>query len=453
MDCGAVLGSRVIQAVRRARDFLVAHSTEDLLEMVGQIRPELALAGAADKRSLPASYGGGQPSADDLLSGFGPFYVTEAGKVMLDCTSGHYQMTWGYGHPELTCAVRDASEVGIVWDNHSNIPGQPVKALANELAGLGAGMGLDRVLLGICTGSVACSSALKIMLARHSADAERQALGPPVMVALAGNYHGTDMVAQTIRGMWPDLLVGMETALVEPDDAEALRAAFAQHGRRVAGFWAEPVMMNREAIRVEPDFLRLAQQLCAECGACMAIDEIQTGFWYPEVLLSKRWGLRPDLLIVGKGMTAGFHPLSALLYRSELDILEQYDAISTNGGASLASLVALCNLQMIRDDRKRLAGLAARHYDGLEALVVEFPALIQEANGEGLLSGLKFRRRHAALGFHRAAVERGLWLRAHAYHPGHRTVLMKHCLAVDKQVVDWVISALRHLLETTPWRN
>jgi acetylornithine/succinyldiaminopimelate/putrescine aminotransferase len=211
-------------------------------------------------------------------------------------------------------------------------------------------------------------------------------------------------------------------------------------------------MMNREVIAVEPGFLKLARELCTEHGALMAIDEIQTGFWYPEVLLSRRFGIAPDMVVIGKGMTAGFHPLAGLLYRRELDILQQYDVISTNGNASLPAFVALCNLRLIERQRRSLDRLSRRHFDGLRKLAAEFPGLVEQVNGAGYLTGLKFRDRADALGFHKAALGRGLWMRAHAYHPGHRTVLIKHSLAADEPVIDYVLRATRELLATKPWK-
>ena len=455
VGCRAVLGAPVSEAMARARKFLEEKETAQLLGLVGRTVPELALgAQTADKRSFPASFGAAKGCEDDVLTGRGVFYVTQAGKVMLDCISGHYQMTWGYNHPALNAAVAEAMDLGVVWDNHANTPSVPVKELAERLVALGgaAESGLDRVMLGLATGSVACGAALKIMLARYRGDKARSGLGPPVMLSLAGNYHGTDMVAQTLRGMWPGLLGGLEAVQVEPNDADALEAAFREHGERVAGFWAEPVMMNREALLIDKGYMQLARRLCTQHGALMALDEIQTGFWYPEVFLFRELGVTPDLVIVGKGMTAGFHPLAALIYRHELDILEQYDALSTNGNASLAALVGLCNLSLIEHERDRIARVAQRHYDGLCRLAAQFPDTLETVNGHGLLTGLKFRDRGDALGFHRAAVERGLWLRVHAYHPGHRTVLMKYALVADEDVVDFVLELMRGLLESKPWR-
>ncbi|MBL7038924.1 MAG: aminotransferase class III-fold pyridoxal phosphate-dependent enzyme [Pirellulaceae bacterium] len=456
MNCCEILGPEAVQAMARARDLLQVHSTEALLDLVGQTRDELALPpGSADKRHFAVSYGGGKTCDDDVLAGSGMFYVTQAGKVMLDCVGGHYQLSWGYNHPLLTAALRDATDCGIVWDNHANTPSLPVKKLADRLAEAadGSETGLNRVLLGLCTGSVACEAALKIMLIRHSRDPQRASLGKPVMLALTGNYHGTSIVSQAMRGMWKGYVTGVETVEIEPNDTEALRAAFAMHGRRIAGFWCEPVMMNREATTVDRSFLNLAQQLCTKNDAVMAIDEIQTGFWYPETFLFRRLELSPDIVVIGKGLTAGFHPLAGLIYREDLDLLEQYDAISTNGNASLAAYLALCNLSLIERERERIEELSAHHSESLRALGGEFPDLIETIHGHGLLSGLKFRTREDALGFHRAAVKRGLWLRVHAYHEGHRTVLTKYPLVVERKICDFVLEVMRELLAAKPWRS
>jgi acetylornithine/succinyldiaminopimelate/putrescine aminotransferase len=237
---------------------------------------------------------------------------------------------------------------------------------------------------------------------------------------------------------------------VEPNDAAGLEGAFRRHGPRAAAFWAEPVMMNREAILVAPEFLRLGRRLCTEHGALMIVDEIQTGFWYPEVFLFRRAGIMPDVVVIGKGMTAGFHPLAGLLFRHELDILDQYDAINTNGQATLPALVSLASLDRIQREAAGLRRRAEAHERELAGLVRAFPDALESWNGSGFLTGLRFRRRETALAFHKAAVQRGLWLRAHAYHEGHRTVLMKLPLAFTDASLRFLHGALRDLLATVP---
>ncbi len=159
-------------------------------------------------------------------------------------------------------------------------------------------------------------------------------------------------------------------------------------------------------------------------------------------------GIMPDLLVVGKGMTAGFHPLSALLCRRELDLLETYDAISTNGHSPLPALVALCSIALIESERERIARVGSLYEQSLAELTTQFPDLLASAQGKGLLSGLKFRAVDHALEFHAHCLERGLWTRVHAYHEGHSTVLTKFALPVDEQTITFTTDAFRELLAT-----
>jgi adenosylmethionine-8-amino-7-oxononanoate aminotransferase len=453
LNCTNLLGAETVDAMRRADRYLQEHDAVALLQQVGTVIPELALTSpTADKRHFPASYGGGKPCGNDLLSARGCFYVTLDGKIMLDCTSGHYQMTWGYNQPELMAVAKEGLDIGVVWDNHANNPGIPVKVLTEKLGNIIESMGMDRAMFGVCTGSVACTTAMKVMLIRYERDEERKKLGKPVMVVLAGNYHGTDIAAQAMRGMWPGFVTGMEVVEVEPNIPEELTAAFEKYGRRIAGFWVEPVMMNREAILVETEYLKLARELCTKYDTLLTFDEIQTGFWYPEIFFALRIGVSPDLIVVGKGMTAGFHPLAGILYRKDLDILEQYDSISTNGNASLAALIALANLELIAEERTRIEALGDQLINGFRCFIRDFPEIIEAINGEGLLAGIKFRTSEDAIGFQRVVLDRGLWVRVHAYHPGHRTVLCKLALSADERIVDFIVSSMRSILETTAWR-
>lgn len=484
-DASGALG----KALGAGKRFLAETPTPGLLAAVGKTIEAVPLGTFPDKRWLQRSFGRtvtDQP--DDLLVGHGLFYLTEQRRLFLDCTAGHYQMTWGYDHPELRALLLDGIARGIVWDNHSNIPPAPVKCLSARLAALANPRvplqelhadpnRLNTVLLGVATGSVACAAAMKIMLMRHGQ--VKREKGAPVFVTLKGNYHGTDLFAQRLRGMWTQYFANVEIAEVPPNDGEALERIFKRHGERVAGFWAEPIMMNCEALVLDPAYLRLARALCDQAGALMALDEIQTGFWFPEVLYTNRLGaarprpggprpggapaagpqapapdscVEPDFLVLGKGMTAGFHPLSALVYRGHLDCLAQYDAISTNGNAGLAAYLGLGCIALIEREAGRIAAVGAHWHGRMADLCREFPDLLQEVRGEGHMTGLKFRTVEDALGFHRSAFERGLWVRVHAYHAGHSTVLTKFALPLDEEIADFAVDTMRTLLAGRPWK-
>jgi len=443
-------GAEITAAMQAGLKLLDGLDAPRLLARVGQTIAEVPPFTAIDKSALQDSFGGNQKGpSDDFLVGRGLFYITEQRRLFLDCTSGHYQMLWGYNHPELGAAIAAATRAGVVWDNHSNIPQSPLKRLAHRLIELGNAPGekdpLDTVLLGVCTGSVACAAALKIQLKVF--ERERGGKTVPVILVLKGNYHGTDMVPQFMRGMWPGMVQRCEVALLEPNEPEALEKAFRTYGTRTAGFWAEPIMMNREAIAVDPDYLRLAQRWCRETGALMCLDEIQTGFWQPEIFEYRRLGLQPDLVVLGKGMTAGFHPLSGVLMRQRHDVLEQYDAISTNGSASMPAFVALCSMALIQQNATRVQAIARRIQKGFEDLAAEFPSLLLCARGHGHLAGLKFRNVADARQFQRRLLEAGLWTRVHAYHEGHSTILTKLGLLADAGIVDFVLETFRRLLK------
>lgn len=461
-DLKGLLGQRGAAIERQraaALQFLEATPRSELLERTGQIIAELPKAEHFTKGLFQDSY---VINEHDLLVGKGLFFLDEENRLYLDCTAGHYQMTWGYNHPVLADAVRECLDKGIVWDCHSNIPGDLVKRLADTLIALcnkdiaslddvalklaDAPDRLNRVNLGTATGTAACSTAIKIAL-KYYEDTYMD-LGPPVIITHAGNYHGTDIFTQRMRGMWAPYFAGanVEFALVEPNDTEQLREVFARCGKRCALFMTEPVMMNREAILIESNTMKLIRQLCDETDALMAIDEIQTAFWRPDVFMFKEYGIVPDAVITGKGMTCGFHPLSATIFKSRFDNLKQYDSLSTNGGAPIAACVALHNVALIEQQRDRIRRTSQSYHDALTRLAGRFPDAIAAVHGSGYLCGLKFRSREVALAAHKACVQQGLWLRVHAYHEGHSTILTKFCLLVDEEIIEFAVAKLARIL-------
>ncbi|MFO7947933.1 MAG: aminotransferase class III-fold pyridoxal phosphate-dependent enzyme [Armatimonadota bacterium] len=456
-------GGKITEAMREGQALLRDSDTAQLLKATGSKMADLPDARFPDKRWFQKSYGREVTDRpDDLMVGDGMFYLTEQKKLFLDCTGGHYQMTWGYDHPALQRMVQDSVDRGIVWDNHSNIPAAPVKRLSQrliELANPGADLDelqqddsrLNTVLLGCVTGTVACGAAMKMMLKLYERDKSKD--GTPVFITLDGNYHGSDIFAQHLRGMWNDYFTNVEVVMVQPNDPEEIEQVFSHYGERVAGFWAEPIMMNREGIVIDPSYFKLVRSLCDHNGALLAFDEIQTGFWCPEVLYTHRIGVEPDFIILGKGMTAGFHPLAAVLYRGELDVLEKYDAISTNGGAALAAYIALGSIELIQQHADDIDDAGEYYHQQIGLVAEQFPEIIQECRGAAHMTAMKFHGREDALGFHKHAIDRGLWLRVHAYHEGHSTILTKFALPMDREIADYTVAAFTEMLEKTPWRE
>jgi len=106
--------------------------------------------------------------------------------------------------------------------------------------------------------------------------------------------------------------------------------------------------------------------------------------------------------------------------------------LNTNGNAALASLPALGCIGPIERQGKRIGDLAEHYSQRLGDLADAYPERIETIHGKGLMAGIKFRDVEDALSFHRRCVDNGLWVRAHAYHEGHGTVLTKLGLCFGK---------------------
>lgn len=447
---------RIIESMRKARKFLSNSSRTLLLESVGKTINSIPSLVSSTKKWFQKSYVF-VPEKNDFLTGKGVFYITEGGKLFLDTTAGHYQMTWGYNHPVLMKKLHHALKTGIPWDCHSNIPGFYVKKLSEKLVQICNGQidlehiqnnpdSLNTVLLGIATGSVACSTAMKLAI-NHFKQIKPSAR-KIVFLSLNGNYHGTDFLMQRLRGMWKDLFSrNLVFEMVEPNDINGLRNIFKKHKRNIAAFFFEPVMMNREAILLDKDFIQEARYLTESVDALMIVDEIQTCCWYPEIFMYRQFGITPDILILGKGLTAGFHPLSAIVYRRNLDSLKQYDAISTNGNAPLPAYMALSCLNLIEQNLKKIEKISFYYEESLRRLTKECSDKIVSFQGKGLLSGIKLKNQQTALLFHKKCLEKGIWLRVHAYYEGHSTLLTKFALCVTEDIIDFTVDSFRKILK------
>ncbi len=448
---------KIIKSINNANVFIQRKKEKELLENVGKIIKSIPPANFNDKKWFQKSFITGN-QRDDLLASKGVFYITEGRKLFLDTTAGHYQMTWGYNHPFLMKNLNDALKMGIAWDCHSNIPGFFVKKLSEKIVQictygktddniLEIDNSLNTVLLGIATGSVACSTAMKLAL--NYFKQQKRDKKKIVFVSLNGNYHGTDFLMQRLRGMWDWIFSeNLIFEAIEPNNIEELNNVFKKHGENIAGFFFEPVMMNREAILLDKDFVLEARKLTKSVDALMIVDEIQTCCWCPEIFMYKQFDVIPDILILGKGLTAGFHPLSCIVYKRKLDSLKQYDAISTNGNAPLPSFMALCCLHLVEKSAQKIKNLGSYYEKQLKKLVHEFPGLVTSIQGKGFLSGIKLRNQETALEFHRKCIKKGIWLRVHAYYQGHSTALTKFALVVSKNIIDFTTEKFREILKS-----
>ena len=147
------------------------------------------------------------------------------------------------------------------------------------------------------------------------------------------NYHGTSIIGQTFRGLWPQYLSGAEkeglykvvsVAINDIGDFESKIKTYNQGQYKTAGFLHEIVLMNYGGILLTKEYVQAAHKLCAEYDTPTMVDEIQSCMWYKGMYMFRLYDLHPDFVIIGKGFPGGEYPASKVITTCLL-----YTSIST----------------------------------------------------------------------------------------------------------------------------
>jgi acetylornithine/succinyldiaminopimelate/putrescine aminotransferase len=258
-----------------------------------------------------------------------------------------------------------------------------------ELAArLTARTGFDRVFF--CNSGTEANEAL-FKLARYfhfrAGDTKRT-----VVISTIHSFHGRTMGSLTLTGQ-PKYHEGMGPLVggvvhVPYGDLDAMRAVVDE---TTAAIIVEPIQAEGGIYVPPPDYLQGLRALCDQRGALLLLDEVQTGVGRTGTYLgAEQWGVRADACSLAKGIAGGF-PLGAMLVREKFaDALPPGTHASTFGGNPLAAAAALAVLDIF-DEEHVLDNVNARGKElasALSGLVREFPAVVVEARGMGLLQGL-----------------------------------------------------------------
>jgi glutamate-1-semialdehyde 2,1-aminomutase len=261
-------------------------------------------------------------------------------------------MSWGpliFGHadPETLAAVTEAAQDGTSF----GAPTEREIELAAEI--VDAVPSVEKVRL-VSSGTEASMSAIR--LARGFTHRDR-------ILKFAGGYHGhaDSLLVSAGSGLAtlgipasPGVPTGaaQDTIVCPYNDVDAAAAAVAQWGEGLACVVVEPVAGNMGVVPPEPDFLEALRSLCDASGALLVFDEVITGFRVARGGAQERFGLLPDLTILGKIVGGGL-PLAAFGGRAEvMDQLapagDVYQA-GTLSGNPLATAAGLSVLRRLRD--------------------------------------------------------------------------------------------------------
>jgi ornithine--oxo-acid transaminase len=192
-----------------------------------------------------------------------------------------------------------------------------------------------------------------------------------------------------LENVGPTFVDGSETKTISFGDASAFERALELHGSHVAAFLVEPIQGEAGIVVPPSGYMPRVAELCKKHNVLLICDEIQTGLARTgKMLAHEHEGIRPDVVLLGKALSGGAYPVSAVLADKDVMLcIAPGEHGSTYGGNPLGCAVALAALQVLVDER--LAERAARLGEIFRSEVKALKSpLVQEVRGRGLLNAV-----------------------------------------------------------------
>jgi ornithine--oxo-acid transaminase len=224
-------------------------------------------------------------------------------------------------------------------------------------------------------------------------------------------------------------------------DADALEKAITPH---TVGFLVEPIQGEAGVIIPPEGYLREAKRLCEQHNVVLILDEIQTGLGRTGKLLAEEHeGIEADLTLVGKALSGGFYPVSAVLSNKEvMDVLRPGEHGSTFGGNPLACAIARTALRVLVEEGmiENAATLGRYFIDALRSLK---DPKIKEIRGKGLMIGIEF---HPEVGGARQYSEKLMAEGMLCKETHDHIIRIAPPLVITRDDIDWALERIAKVL-------
>jgi len=356
------------------------------------------------------------------------------GKRYLDCLSAYSALNQGHVHPQiLNTMVEQAQRVTLTSRAFRN---DQLPLLYKELSDL---TGYE-MALPMNSGAEAVGTALK--LARKWAY-QIKGVSPnqAEIITFEGNFHGRTVTIisfsseEAYRKDFGPFTPGFK--VIPYGETSALPDAITPN---TAAVLIEPIQ-GEAGVIVPPDgFLRDLRRVCSQNNVLLIADEIQTGLGRTGKLFAcDHESVRPDVMIIGKALSGGFYPVSAILAdRDLLGLFQPGEHGSTFGGNPLGAAVARAALKVITNEN--LANNSAIIGEYFQERLAEIPSRhVKEVRGKGLLIGVELKSEAGgARRFAEALKDNGVLVKE-----THENVLrFAPPLIIDKETVDWALERI-----------
>lgn len=320
-----------------------------------------------------------------LEKGKGVFLWDVEGKRYYDFLSAYSAVNQGHCHPEIIQALRHQAGKLTLTSRafHHHLLGEFEKYITTLF-------GYDKVLP-MNTGVEGGETAIKLAR-RWAYKVKRVEKDKAVVVFVEGNFWGRTMAAissstdpSSYEGFGP-FMPGFK--LVPYNDLTALEQAFKQDSN-IAAFMFEPIQGEAGVVVPDEGYLKGVRELCSRYQVLMIADEVQTGLCRTgKMLACDHEAVKPDLLVLGKALSGGVMPVSAVLANDEVMLtIKPGEHGSTYGGNPLACAVAMAALKVLQDEQ--LAANAQRMGEIFRGRMQAIKSdLITNVRGKGLLNAI-----------------------------------------------------------------
>lgn len=283
-----------------------------------------------------------------LAKGEGVYVWDVEGKRYFDFLSAYSALNQGHGHPKIVEALISQAQTLTLTS----------RAFYNDQLGVYEKyitqlFGFDKVLP-MNTGAEAVETALKICR-KWAYEKKGIQEGEAQIVVCENNFHGrtTTIISFSSdadsRGGFGPYTAGF--IRIPYDDIEALETVLATN-KNIAGFLVEPIQGEAGVFVPHDGYLLKIRELCTKYNVLLMVDEVQTGIARTGRLLAvNHENVQPDVLILGKALSGGVYPVSAVLANdSIMNVIKPGQHGSTFGGNPIAAAVAIAALQVVEDE-------------------------------------------------------------------------------------------------------
>ena len=373
-----------------------------------------------------------------LTRGEGVWVYDVEGKRYLDCLSAYSALNQGHVHPKILEALeKQAHEITLTSRAFRN---DQLPLLYKELHDLtGYEMSLP-----MNSGAEAVESALK--LARKWAyQTKGVPKGQSEIITASDNFHGRTItiISFSTEPLYKDDFGPFTPGFITVPfgDADAIARAITPN---TAAVMIEPIQ-GEAGVHVPPEgYLKQVRQICTDNNVLMIADEIQTGLGRTGKLFAVDYeDVRPDIMIVGKALSGGFYPVSAILAdRSILGLFRPGEHGSTFGGNPLGAAVARAALRVLKEENMIENAREMGEYF-MEQLVEINSPYVKEVRGKGLLIGVELKpEAGGARRFTEALKDRQIL----AKETHENVIRFAPPLIIDKETIDWALPRIREVL-------